>query len=120
MLPSILLLVSLFYLCAALPLKFHQQQPQPQEEWPLSNAVMVRDTIEGFYETVVDDVLSAHTEDLLVMLTHSPRTRKLKLLQSQATTLRGSPLQGTHSSLLIFFEAPIFLIRALQNRWLPC
>ncbi|KAI9251414.1 hypothetical protein BDA99DRAFT_608106 [Phascolomyces articulosus] len=91
----IIYLVSLIsLLCAvtlAAPLKLQQQQEQ--DDWPLSNAVMMRDTIEGFYETVVDDVLSAHTEDLLVMLTHSPRNKKLKLLQSQATTLRGSPLQ---------------------------
>ena len=95
---SILYLFSIVYIfgsiAIAAPLKLQQQQ-EDQDDWPLSNAVMIRDTIEGFYETVVDDVLSAHTEDLLVMLTHSPRNKKLKLLQAQATTLRdGSPLQG--------------------------
>ncbi|KAI7853142.1 hypothetical protein BDC45DRAFT_570301 [Circinella umbellata] len=98
MLSSILYLFSIFCifcnLAIAAPLRLQQQQQQDQDDWPLSNAVMIRDTIEGFYETVVDDVLSAHTEDLLVMLTHSPRNKKLKLLQAQATTLRdGSSLQ---------------------------
>ncbi|KAI9496013.1 hypothetical protein BDB00DRAFT_811393 [Zychaea mexicana] len=106
MLSSILYLASLVYVFCnvviAAPLKFQQQQQQQQQDdWPLSNAVMIRDTIEGFYETVVDDVLSAHTEDLLVMLTHSPRTKKSKLLQSQATTLRGSPLQGKNNMIFV-------------------
>lgn len=61
-----------------------------------NDIVMIRDTIEGFYETIVDEVLSTHTENLLVQLTHSSARRRMHLLQSQAMLLSDEPIPGKH------------------------
>ncbi|KAI7880913.1 hypothetical protein K492DRAFT_177513 [Lichtheimia hyalospora FSU 10163] len=60
-----------------------------------NDLVMIRDTIEGFYETIVDEVLSTHTENLLMQLTHSSAGRRMHLLQSQAMRLSDGPIPGT-------------------------
>lgn len=102
------MLSALYFLClvcvaclvSGAPAPQRQQQKQPSlntddvSSWTVTDMALMRDTIEGFYETVVDDVMSAHTEELLVMLLHSPRSKKVQMLRTQASEMSQTPFQG--------------------------
>ncbi|KAI9320129.1 hypothetical protein BX666DRAFT_1919450 [Dichotomocladium elegans] len=98
----------------------HQEQP----EWD-ARADVIRDTVETFYRTVVDDVLSTHTEDLLVRLTQTPRPKRLPLLRSQSQSLGNGKMEHTKFILICLFadaciaKLPSFIghqIRQQHNR----
>ncbi|KAG0175421.1 hypothetical protein DFQ28_000051 [Apophysomyces sp. BC1034] len=60
-----------------------QIEPSLVEDWPLT--VNIRDTIEGYYENIVDEVLSTNSEVFLLDLTHmrSIQSGRLRLEASQ-------------------------------------
>lgn len=78
-------------LSEAAPLDKQQQFPlsslQDEPNWPVSNAVVIQDTIEGFYESAVDEILSAQTEELLATLTQTPVHHRINMLRHQASYL---------------------------------
>lgn len=78
-------------LSGAAPLDKQQQFPlsslQDDPNWPVSNAVVIQDTIEGFYESAVDEILSAQTEELLATLTQTPVHHRINMLRHQASYL---------------------------------
>ncbi|KAG0165076.1 hypothetical protein DFQ28_009262 [Apophysomyces sp. BC1034] len=61
---------------------------QPYEEWPLTSDLVVRDTLQGYYENMVDDVIGGYNEQLLVWLVHSMNTVQLNtIIKTQASLL---------------------------------
>ncbi|KAI8341021.1 hypothetical protein BC941DRAFT_449507 [Chlamydoabsidia padenii] len=58
---------------------------------------MVHDDIQGYYENIIDEVLSIHSEDVLVQMAHSMNDQQSleHLLQPQAIALLHHPVQET-------------------------
>ncbi|KAF7724958.1 hypothetical protein EC973_000539 [Apophysomyces ossiformis] len=70
------------------PIRLQTAETQSYEEWPLTSDFVVRDTLQGYYENVVDDVIGGYNEQLLIGLVHSMNTQALKTtIQRQATLL---------------------------------
>lgn len=64
---------------------------EPSIGMPLTKAVMVKEDIQTFYENLLDEVISAHSEEFLLSLTHSMTLEKVNALyRPQATLLLGS------------------------------
>ncbi|CAO3596195.1 unnamed protein product [Absidia cylindrospora] len=97
MLVSTLLLMVPMALCA------------PIQQWSVKNKyddakisistinLMIHDDIQGYYENILDEVISTHNEDVLVQLAHSMNDQHSleRLLQPQAIAILHHPVQET-------------------------
>ncbi|KAI8332855.1 hypothetical protein BC941DRAFT_473892 [Chlamydoabsidia padenii] len=79
----------------------------PIQQWTINNNqqpdqtsmmnLMIHDDIQTHYETMVDEIISTHSEDILFQLANSMNDRQSleQLLQPQAIALLGYPVQET-------------------------
>ncbi|KAI9314472.1 hypothetical protein BX666DRAFT_1879521 [Dichotomocladium elegans] len=89
------MLSAVFYLTSFILFTLFAASAAAVAEPQITRADILRETIEDFYESVVDEVLSTRTENLLGKLTHSPTGHKFQLLQLQASRLSDEPLHGS-------------------------
>jgi hypothetical protein len=70
---------------------------EPSIGVPLTKSVMVKEDIQTFYENLLDEVISSHSEEFLLSMTHSMTLEKMDALyRPHATLLLGSsdPIHG--------------------------
>lgn len=64
------------------------------EDWFISQEYDMFSSITDYYENMVDTTLSSESEELLLNLIYLPQSKKVNLLQSQATYLGIDTLSG--------------------------
>ncbi|CAO3639080.1 unnamed protein product [Cunninghamella echinulata] len=87
------LFLFLLPLVICLPLQQQQQQQQQQPtELSTTNQMILYDDIQGYYENILDEIISTQSEDLLVRLSNAKNDmdQLTSLLQPQANALLSS------------------------------